>query len=442
MFSYRSLLVAAIFNLFAFGSAYSEDVTRLGGELTSPSDPAIALELPAPNVRPELVQYHLDGHGDFHGSFEFTFEAGKRLLGPEFNHVSCGGCHVRNGRGAVEFPRRGTGTPMLIKVSLRGLNEDGSPKDIPGIGEQLRDRTASGKRQFNIKLKWQKVRGKYPDGTKYVLRRPSLSFDLPSKFRKKAVHSLRMTPPIIGMGLLEAVPGETIEAMSDPDDKDGDGISGKVNYVLNRESGQKEIGRFGFRASHPNLRQQTGAAFFFDMGLTNEIFSDSSESVLEISPFILDRSVFYLQAAGITPARNQTHPDIIAGKSLFAEIGCSDCHKMTLTTGDSEVTEVANQEFHPFTDLLLHDMGRELADKRAEFSASGREWRTTPLWGIGLTEVLASNKKKIGFLHDGRARTLEEAILWHGGEGDASRRRFKDLSKDDRRKLIEFLRSL
>ena len=251
--------------------------------------------------------------------------------------------------------------------------------------------------------------------------------------------SLRMTPPVIGMGLLEAVPDQAIIAMSDPNDANGDGISGRVSYVPNRQTNTTAIGRFGFRASHPTLRQQSAAAFFNDMGMTNEIFS-SADQQQEVSSAQMDQVVFYQQAAGVMAARNQDDPDVIAGKELFKQIRCNDCHVMTLQTGASDVVEVANQEFHPFTDLLLHDMGRDLSDKRPEFETSGREWRTTPLWGLGLHEHLSTHRP--GYLHDGRARTIAEAILWHGGEARASQRAFRALSRAEREQLIAFLKSL
>jgi len=440
MLTTKHIFSSLLLGLIAPGFVLAQDISRLGGDLTSDRPIDSALELPAPNIRSdEMFDFHLIGHGDFHRTFRGEKLNGKVVLGPNFNHDSCAGCHVKNGKGAIKFSKNSIGSPMLVKVSQRGLKSDGTPKDVKGVGEQLQDHTVGGKNRFNITLTWQLKSGRYPDGTRYTLRKPILDFDIPKVDMKKIVSSLRMTPTVIGVGLLEAVPAETIEAMSDPFDLDGDGISGRVNYVLDKETNTKAVGRFGFRATHPTVRQQSAAAFFFDMGLTSELFQ-SSKQQQEISTEVLDRTVFYLQAAGVTPARDQDNPDVIAGKQLFQQINCDSCHKMTLHTGDSEVQEVANQEFHPFTDLLLHDMGSGLADKRPEFSASGREWRTTPLWGLGISKVLA--KHKPGFLHDGRARTIEEAILWHGGEAESIRNQFKALSKTQRQQLLRFLESL
>lgn len=436
----RGLNIALCFTALTVANAHAQDLERLGGDLTSTNPREVVLQLPAPNITSEeRFNFHLDGHTTFHISFDLPGADGKVPLGPLFNHNSCGGCHVNDGRGPISFSRRPPGSPMLIKVSLKGLNPDGSPRDVPGVGEQLQDHTISGKSKFNIKLKWLPVKGKYPDGTKYTLRKPDLTFDIPKINKRKVVSSLRMSPPVIGQGLLEAVPDETILAMADPDDADGDGISGRVNMVPNRETNTLAIGRFGFRASHPTVRQQSAAAFVHDMGVSNDIFKDGAE-VPELPTIELDRVEFYLQVAGVPQAADQSDPDVIAGKGLFQTVGCDGCHKMTLTTGDSPIPELSRQEFHPFTDLLLHFMGKGLADKRDEFSALGSEWKTTPLWGLGLTEVLS--KAKPGFLHDGRARTIEEAILWHDGEAFRTREAFKALPKAQRDQLIRFLRSL
>ncbi len=427
--------VIGVFFTLPVGLAHAQDVTRLGGDLTSDLPRIVALELPSPNIRSEeAFQYHLEGHADFHSSME-----GNPVLGPNFNHSSCGGCHLRNGRGAIAFSRGTVGSALLLKVSLKGLLPDGRPRDVPKVGEQLQDHTVSGKNRFNIRLSWEKVRGRYPDGTRYVLRKPKVTFKIPGVDSSRVVHSMRMTPPVVGMGLLEAIPASTLEALSDQFDLNRDGISGKINYVNSHETGTKQIGRFGFKASHPTVKQQSAAAFFHDMGMTSTLFRESF-AVPEVSDDVLDRVTFYLQAAGIPPARAQVHPDIEAGKALFVRVGCEACHKMTLQTGPSSVVEVANQTIHPFTDLLLHDLGKDLGDARREFSATGREWRTTPLWGLGSYQVLSSRRP--GFLHDGRAQTIEEAILWHAGEAKRSRQAFMKLKRFERAQLLKFLDSL
>jgi len=432
----------AVFLAVRGTSVLAQDLSRLGGDLTSDMPLSTALELPPPNIRSsDMFFFHLLGHADFHGSFALVKKEGKPVLGPVFNHTACGNCHIKNGRGVIGFSQTSEGTAMLVKVALRGLNADGSPRKVPRVGEQLRDRKFGGKAQYNIRLAWQEVNGQYPDGTPYTLRRPRINFTIPKVNSKDIVTSIRMTPPTIGMGLLEAVSEQAINQMSDPFDADKDGISGKPNFVPDKIKGEIAIGRFGFRASHPTVKQQSAAAFFNDMGMTNEIFPGGKKTPPEVDAETMDRLVFYQAVAGVTPARNQDDPDVQKGKALFQQINCHGCHKLSLQTGPTDIVELQNQTFHPFTDLLLHDMGQGLADKRPEFSANGREWRTTPLWGLGLVKELLPNGQS-GFLHDGRARTIEEAILWHGGEAAKSRNAFKALTGDQRRQLILFLQSL
>jgi len=228
--------------------------------------------------------------------------------------------------------------------------------------------------------------------------------------------------------------------MADPSDKNKDRISGRVSMVQTIERPAKKIGRFGFKATHATLREQGAAALFNDMGISNRVLRGKDKR-LEISEPDLKAMLFYMQASGVPKARNQNDSNVKAGKEIFKRIGCDDCHVMTLKTASrTKIPELANQTFHPFTDLLLHNMGSGLSDKRAEFSALGSEWRTTPLWGIGLTDDLT--EKEPAFLHDGRARTIEEAILWHDGEAKHSKQNFRGLPKAERDQLIAFLRSI
>ncbi|MCB0339168.1 MAG: thiol oxidoreductase, partial [Bdellovibrionales bacterium] len=259
-------------------------------------------------------------------------------------------------------------------------------------------------------------------------------------FKKKELRSsLRMSPLLIGVGLLEAIPEESILSLSDPEDSNNDGISGKPNYVVDIRTQGTALGRFGFKASHPTVEQQSSAAFFHDMGLTNPLFIEANLP-FEVSQQELDRIVVYQVLAGVPKARYQSTDFIEKGRSIFFELGCHKCHTPTFVTGEHKYSELAGQTIHPFTDLLLHNMGPGLRDRRAEFSAKGSEWRTTPLWGLGFAKTLSEVKPR--FLHDGRARNLKEAILWHGGEAKSAKDGFKALSKSDREFLISFLNSL
>lgn len=442
---FSSLIAAAAVVLFAAvigipQYAVEEDLTALGGDLTLNDTSVNALRLPAPNLTSEeQVNLHLEGHSKFHLSFNVPERDGSYKLGPFFNHTSCGGCHVNDGRGRVMISKRSEGSSVLVKVALKGKKANGAPRPVPGAGEQLQNHGLNGKPRFDISLKWRFLKGKYSDGTPYQLRKPVLKFKIPGVNETKVVHSLRQTPPVVGVGLLEAIPVETLEQLSDPDDRDNDGISGRISYVIDATTKQRAVGRFGLRATHPTVRQQNAAAFFNDMGITNPVFRSKARTE-EISEAELRAITFYTQVSSVPAARNQNDPQVISGKAVFKQLRCNSCHVMTITTGVHEIPELSHQTIHPFTDLLLHDMGEGLADTRPEFSASVREWKTAPLWAIGLTETLL--RESIGYLHDGRARTLEEAILWHGGEASKSMKDFKKLPRQQREDLIQFLRSL
>ena len=417
-------------------SSYAQDITRLGGDLTSDLPGRSAIQVNAPNVTDEtrrLIQ--LGGFSIFHGVFDRSHG-----LGPNFNNASCGGCHIDNGRGPTRFSKSNVvGSKMVVKISLPGLLANGAPRNVPGVGEQLLDHNVRGAPKVEVNLSWKELSGAYPDGTKYKLRRPILDYRIRGMNRRKLRTSLRMTPMVIGPGLIEAIPDQRILEYSDPDDADGDGISGHPNYVPSRRTGTMEIGRFGFRGSHPTVEQQSCGALVNDIGITNPIFFDSNAAP-EFTEDQLTLLTLYQTLAGVPPASNQDDSRVIAGKSLFQSIGCNKCHRMTMNTDSYKDPELSNQEFHPFTDLLLHDMGSGLADKRDEFSAKGSEWRTSALWGLGFSRRLAGGKTV--YLHDGRARTIEEAILWHGGESEQSRDQFMQLPKDQRDDLLAFLDSL
>jgi CxxC motif-containing protein (DUF1111 family) len=245
---------------------------------------------------------------------------------------------------------------------------------------------------------------------------------------------------VFGVGLLEAVDAGTIIDRADPDDVDLDGISGRANIVWNQRERRTSIGRFGFKAASPSVLQQVAAAYSTDMGVTNPLFP-MGDRIPDITRATLDLTAFYTRTLAVPRARAQNDPAVIRGQETFEILGCAKCHTPTLLTGQHSIPQLAHQTIHPFTDLLLHDIGDGLADGRQEFLASPREWRTTPLWGIGLTQTVLGNGEAT-YLHDGRARTLEEAILWHGGEAETSQKGFVGLAANERDALIQFLRSL
>ncbi len=345
---------------------------------------------------------------------------------------------------------------MLLRLSTPG--EDpflGGPVPDPAYGDQLQDRAINGvEPEGRIALTHEPIEIERADGTVSTLALPIYTFeDLAyGELSEELLVSPRIAPIVAGSGLLEAIPDDKISAAADPDDEDSDGISGRVNMVWDARAEELRIGRFGWKANVPTLEQQTAAAFLGDIGITSPLFPDPgctetqaschdapSGGEPEIDQQKIDRIVFYLRTLAVPARRDVEHDEVRQGEEIFSRIGCSSCHTPTVETGDSPIEELANQTIHPYTDLLLHDMGPALADGRPDFGASGSEWRTPPLWGIGLVDTVNGHTR---FLHDGRARSLEEAILWHGGEAEAARLSFTELTDEEVEALLAFLEDL
>ncbi|RYE23462.1 MAG: thiol oxidoreductase [Sphingobacteriales bacterium] len=371
-------------------------------------------------------------------------------LGPIFNNVSCISCHHNDGKGT---PTAGTvNSSLLFRISGDGTNEFGGPSAVSGYGGQLQDVAIFGKQpECKVQIVYTDNAVTYPDGSKITLRKPAYTIinsytTLPSHYSL----SPRLAPPIFGLGLLENIPESTLLSYADENDADGDGISGRANYVYNTQSKQMEIGRFGLKANMPKIAVQVAGAYQQDMGVTSSIFPQESSwgqpqlDNLKDDPELHDTTlrsvIFYIKSLGVPARRNVTLPEVVAGKKLFTQINCSGCHIPVVRTGvDVTLAAISNQRIQPFTDLLLHDMGSDLADGYIDFKANGKEWRTAPLWGIGLFEKTNGTPY---YLHDGRARTIEEAILWHGGEAEKSKNQFMSLTKAERNNLVSFIRSL
>lgn len=425
------LLVSAIAEV----QVLEEFFELLGGETTSEIKGHDAIQVTAPNVQdPELIEGQLAGFSVFHRAFRKS-----EGLGPAFINSSCRGCHVLNGKGPLKLRKTGSRqkSTAVVRISL-GPNKADAQREVPGLGSQVQDSHIARRKRNrnNVGLSWEKVEGSYPDGSVYTLRRPIL--ELPKRKKRRSINgSLRMSPMLFGMGLIEAIPEEAVLALSDPEDRDNDGISGRPNYVVDKSTGLTTLGRFGFKASQPTLEQQNASAALNDMGITSPLLSP--EEATEISAEELEELTLYLALAGVPKANDQNSPRVQFGYGLFKDIGCQSCHVPSYIS-QHPLAPLDGQLIHPFTDLLLHDMGPELGDQVVEGEALGQEWRTTPLWGLGFAATVSQVKPL--YLHDGRARTIEEAILWHGGEAESSRDAFKALRKAQRDLLIAFLESL
>ena len=306
-----------------------------------------------------------------------------------------------------------------------------------------------------VAVTYEEMPGTYGDGEPYSLRKPTYTF---TDLRYGPMHpetrlSPRVAPAMVGLGLLEAVPAAALLALADPDDADGDGISGRANRVWDKARRQTVPGRFGWKANQPSVAQQVAGAFLGDIGITSSLFPDENCPPVavacrqalnggspELSDALLGHVVFYSRTLAVPARRGVQQADVRRGRQLFDAAQCGACHTPTLRTGAvPDLPDLSAQVIHPYTDLLLHDMGAGLADGRPDFEATGSEWRTPPLWGIGLVETV---NRHTYFLHDGRARNLAEAILWHGGEAEASKEYFRRLPRADREALLQFLRSL
>jgi CxxC motif-containing protein (DUF1111 family) len=382
-------------------------------------------------------------------------------LGPLINTNACQSCHIKDGRGRPAEAERGNAVSMLVRLSIPAGAEHAEVVRQRGIapeptyGGQLQDMAIPGVApEGKVRLSYSTRTERFADGFEVELRMPHLNITELGygPMHPQTQFSVRVAPAMIGLGLLEAIPESALLANADPDDRDKDGISGRPNQVFDQTTREPAVGRFGWKAGQPNLNQQNADAFFNDMGLTTRLFTGSSctdrqqpcremphGGELEVSDNILAQVLFYTRNLGVPARRNVDDPQVLAGKTLFHRAGCQSCHIPTFTTGDAAEPELANQVIRPYTDLLLHDMGEGLADGRPEFEASGSEWRTPPLWGIGMTETVSDHTQ---FLHDGRARNLLEAILWHGGEAEKAKQTVLGFDSDERSALLAFLESL
>jgi CxxC motif-containing protein (DUF1111 family) len=431
--------------------------SQLGGDTTRPLVVPNAFSFPAANTPPEHIRAFSFGNRLFNTNWVEAPASVKAFdgLGPLFNRVSCSSCHTKDGRGTPPDDGKGPFDSMLLRISIPGVGAQGGPKSVPGFGDQLSERGIKDVVPEGVAvIAYSGVNGVFGDGTNFTLRKPAYTIGetgygpLPNE----TLISPRVAPHMIGLGLLEAVPDDTLLALEDLGDVDGDGISGRANRVWNTKTKSLSIGRFGWKAGQPDLLNQNAAAAIGDMGLTTTIHPNENcttvqsacSTVLngglpEISDDFLEKLTLYTATLSVPAQRGADAPMVKRGAVIFRDMKCSACHIPTLKSGPHPVAEVAIQTFHPFTDLLLHDMGQGLADNRPEFDADGHEWRTAPLWGLGLVQTVNGH---LNLLHDGRARGFAEAILWHGGEAEAAREAFRIAPQTDRDALVAFLKSL
>jgi len=441
---------------------------RSGGAATVRKTDQNAFSLPSANLPPSRRVDFSVGNSFFRSPWVIapSTTTARDGLGPLFNTNACQNCHIKDGRGHPPTPDAANAVSMLVRLSIPDapqfakLIEQVGVVPEPVYGGQFQDMAVPGVTpEGKVRFDYTPVAVRFKDGTEVELRKPVLQI---TQLGYGPMHpdtrfSARVAPPMIGLGLLEAIPEEAILANAAAQAKDNNGIHGRPNRVWDDALQKTVIGRFGWKAGQPNLNQQNVHAFSGDMGLTTSLrpFDDCTDAQTackqapngngpdgepEVSDNILRLVLFYSRNLAVPARRGVNDPQVLAGKNLFFQAGCQSCHTPKYTTAaDAAEPELANQVIRPYSDLLLHDMGEGLADNRTEFQASGRDWRTPPLWGIGLTQAVSGHTQ---FLHDGRARNLLEAVLWHGGEAQAAQQQVLSFNAEQRAALLAFLNSL
>ncbi|KPU60863.1 cytochrome c family protein [Pseudomonas fluorescens] len=441
---------------------------RSGGSATVRKSDQNAFSMPSANLPPSRRVDFSVGNSFFRSPWVIapSTTTARDGLGPLFNTNACQGCHIKDGRGHPPTPDDANAVSMLVRLSIpdapayaKVIEQLGVVPE-PVYGGQFQDMAVPGVApEGKVRVDYTAVPVRFRDGTEVELRKPSLNI---TRLGYGPMHpdtrfSARVAPPMIGLGLLEAIPDVAILANAEAQAKANNGISGRPNQVWDDARQKTVLGRFGWKAGQPNLNQQNVHAFSGDMGLTTSLrpFDDCTDAQTackqapngngpngepEVSDNILSLVLFYSRNLAVPARRDVNAPEVLAGKTLFYQAGCQSCHTPKYTTAaNAAEPELANQVIRPYSDLLLHDMGDGLADNRTEFQASGREWRTPPLWGIGLTQAVSGHTR---FLHDGRARNLLEAVLWHGGEATAAQQQVLSFNAEQRTALLAFLNSL
>jgi CxxC motif-containing protein (DUF1111 family) len=436
-----------LLGLAACGKAPEADERRAGGVATVENASADAYGLPVPTLAPPRSDAFFVGNSLFRSNWVAAPASteGRDGLGPLHNALSCSGCHLRDGRGRPPLSDEEPFLGLILRIGPDPVYGDQiQPLALPGLRGEARPR-----------VRYDEVGGAYADGTPYRLRQPTYHLDEPAygPIAPGLLVSPRVAPSVFGLGLLENIPEARLRALADPDDRDGDGVSGRINELVPAGGRRSAVGRFGWKAGRATVAEQNASALQADLGLTSSLFpEENSTSAQGLAPSprtggpreVDDDQLRFLEAYIKTlavPARRRPEdPTVRRGRSLFAAAGCGACHVPSHVTGDDpQFPELSRQAIHPYTDLLLHDMGPGLADGRPDGRASGAEWRTPALWGLGLLRTVSGHTF---LLHDGRARGAGEAILWHGGEADAAKEFFRRMPAVDRAALLAFLEDL
>lgn len=461
-YRFRSFCITAVLALCA--AAAADDKT--GGFTVERAD-AQAYSEPAPALTYAQQAPFMAGRSHFKRPWvTFGLPTGDWGLGPTFIADRCTGCHVGGGRGNPPSSPDRQLTSTLVRISKPGADQHGAPLPLENYGDQLQNNALRGQSldmaysdkpvpaEAEIFLDWFEQEVLLSDGERVSLRAPRLRIEKLAfgPLDSDVMTSLRNASPVFGLGLLQAVSEEMLQEIAAH--QRSLGYNGRVNRVWDEINQRPAMGRFGWKANVASIKQQIAMAALGDMGVTSGLFPQQNcPSVQDIcqkevpgnSPELIDNDwnelEFWTLGLAVPAARDQTDSEVLRGAVLFEQAQCAVCHLPNLRTAErfDRLPQLANQTFHAYTDLLLHDMGEELADGRPDFGAGPKDWRTPPLWGLGLSQIVSGS---IALLHDGRARNVTEAILWHGGEGAKSRDAFKAMARGDRAALVKFVNSI
>ena len=464
-----SFLLPVLLPLAAGGLAISQDgvdeATLSAGIFTIQRFDRQAFSEPAAVLNGKQRQLFMAGRSVFHRQWASVNSLnGDWGLGPTFIADRCSACHVNAGRGSP--PERGEQLlSMLVRLSLPGDGGNGAPRPHPNYGDQLQNRSLDGRNvdlayagrpvppEADLYLDWEERTVTFPDGESVELRSPKLRIENLNfgPLGTDIMTSTRIAPPIFGLGLLEAVSEQTILDIAR---RQGTlGFNGRPNYVWDSINQRTVLGRFGWKANQPSLKQQIAAAAIGDMGLASKFFPDQNcppvqdicarhlpGNVPELGSSEIDTLELWLHGLAVPARRDVNDAEVRRGAALFSSAQCAVCHVPEMKTGRfPKLRQLSDQVFHAYTDMLLHDMGDELADGRPDFRAGPRDWRTPPLWGLGLSQTVSGST---AMLHDGRARNVAEAILWHGGEAAGSRDAFRKMTQSERDALVKFVEAI
>ncbi|MGY5452341.1 di-heme oxidoreductase family protein [Agarivorans sp. MS3-6] len=460
----KLVLVAALSaNMVAFANP-----NKPGGDTTTIRIDHNAFSLPAANLSFEGRLNFSTGNSFFRNPWVVApaTTIARDGLGPLFNTNGCQNCHLKDGRGHPAPVGADNAVSMLVRISIPAVTDEQKLLEAqngvvpePTYGGQIQDQAIPGVApEARVRFAYTKQAFTYSDGSLLMLRKPELLVDQLGygPLHPDTLFSPRIASPMIGLGLLESISEQDILANADPNDINQDGIRGVANRVWDQQQQAYTLGRFGWKAGQPNLMQQNAAAFNGDIGITSLMFTNDHCTAAqkecqvatsgvdpdgsEVSDKLLGFVEFYTRHLAVPKRRINDKELVQQGDQLFSQVNCDSCHKRRFTTAKrANLPALSEQVIYPYTDMLLHDMGPELADGRGEYLANGQQWRTPPLWGVGLTETVNGHSQ---LLHDGRARNVAEAIVWHGGEAEPAKQAFANLSLQQRDALVAFVNSL